>query len=332
MSEPRSPALSHERLRALYTRALAGTVPPSGDLIYALPIPGFEAHRLGRDRDGSVCLIVASGAVDHAAQPDIRLENLSVRRRVPCEITQPTGTHESVVGTVITCSADSAEVRWLFLDVLDQALETMGPAPNESDINDWVDHARRLFAELESPAPRELRGLWGELLVMCESSDPESLIRRWHEDPLDRFEFVYRNYALVVKTCGELDRVHRFTLTQLREPNMEVVIASVPVQSNPQGQSVIDLLRELDARLIDRHVRNRLREIAFQMGGAALASANARFDRETAREGYCLMRAQSIPAIAEQLPPSVRSVQLDIDCEDVQKEDLAETVVTRLRS
>jgi len=332
MTEARTLGPSHEPLRALYTRALAGTVSPSGDLIYALPIPGFEAHRLGRDRHGSVCLIVAARAVNHPAQPDIRLENLSVRRRVRCEITQPTGTHESVLGTVITCSANSAEVRWLFLDVLNQALETMGPAPDESDIDYWVDHARRLFAELESP-PRELRGLWGELLVICESSDPESLIRRWHEDPLDRFEFVNRNYALVVKTCGELDRVHRFTLAQLRpDTNMEVVIASVPVQSNPQGQSVIDLVLELDARLVDRHVRTRLREIVFQRGGAALASANARFDRQTAREGYWLMRAQSIPAITERLPRSVLAVQLEIDCEDVRKEDLAETVVSRLRT
>jgi len=331
MSDPLALGRSRERLRALYMRTLAGTVPPSGDLIYALPIPGFEAHRLGRDCNGNVCLVIAAGAVDHPAQPDICLENLSVRWRVPCEITQPTGTHESLIGTVITCSAASSEVRWLFLDVLDQALGTLGPTPPESNIDYWVDHARRLFAELESP-PRELRGLWGELFVMCEFSDPEPLIRRWHDDPDDRFEFLHGNYALAIKTYGQ-ERVHRFTLTQLRPPaSIEVIIASVPVQSDPQGQSVLDLARELDERLVDQHVRTRLREIVFHMGGSALASANARFDRETARQGYCFMRAQSIPAIAEKLSPSILAVQLEIDCEEVRKETLADIVVARLRS
>lgn len=330
MSDPLPLGHPRERLRAIYTRTLAGSAPPCGDVIFALPIPGFEAHRFGRDCNGNVCLIIAAGSMNHPSQPDIRLENLSVRRRVTCEITQPTGTDESFVGTIITCSAETAEVRWLFLDVLDQALEAMGPTPRESDIDYWVDHARRLFAELESP-PRELRGLWGELLVMCESSDPELLIRRWHEDPRDRFEFVNGNYALVVKTFGQ-ERVHRFTLAQLRpSTDMEVVVASVPVQSSPQGESVLDLVRELEARLIDRHARTRLREIVFQMGGAALASANARFDRVIAREGYCFMRAQSIPAIAERLPRGIIAVQLEIDCEEVEKEDLAETVVARLR-
>jgi hypothetical protein len=319
---------------------LIGTVAPASNIIYGLPIPGFEAHRIGNDRYGAVCLIIAADEVADDAQPDIELGALTVRRQLMCEITRPGGARESISGTMITCAADSAELRFLFLDIFDQAFEAIRAEPGENNLDKWIDHARRLFAELDSSAPREIRGLWAELLVICESADPASMIRRWHDDPHDRCEFFHDGHALLVKTCGsDSERIHRFALTQLR-PEFEerriqpriatVIVASVPVQSAPEGHSVFDLFGEINGRLNDNILRTRLQGIVFRLGGPALSTDHARFDRDAARKGCRWLQAQSIPAI-EKPPKGVIAAHLEIDCEDVPDQDLATTVLDRLR-
>lgn len=332
MTDLRARATRVGRLRALFAQSLAtAPLPPGEGAICALPIPGFETHRLGRNREGAVCLVIAAPAGGGTARPDIRLQNLRVQRRALCDVLRPTGERESLLGTVIACSAESQDLRGFFLDLFDQALTAIGVTPQESDVDWWIDQATRLFAELESPAVREVRGLWGELLVIAEARDPVSLIRRWHDSAEDRFDFLAGSFALEVKTCRDSERVHLFSLPQLRPPvSMDVVIASVPVHADPHGVSAIDLLSEIDGRVSDVEISSKLRQTAFQVGGGSLAQSPQRFDRRAAVEGLRWMWASAIPAIDERPPAEVLGVELRVRCRDVPGEDLAGLVESRL--
>ena len=318
-------------LRALFAQSLANAPLPAGGAICAVPIPGYDAHRLGCTSEGAACLIIATPAGTGSARPDVRLQNLQVRRRVLCDVLRPTGEHESLVGTVIACSADSLDLRGFFLDLFDQALSAFGVKPREADVDLWIDHATRLFSELDSSEIREVRGLWGELLVMAAARDPVPLIRRWHDTAEDRFDFLAGSFALEVKTCRDLDRVHVFSLPQLRPtPSLDVVIASVPVHADPHGISAIGLLGEIEGRVEDAEIRSHLRQTAFHVGGGSLAQSPQRFDRRAATEGLRWMWASAIPAIDERPPVEVLEVTLRVCCRDVPSEALAEMVEARL--
>ena len=320
------------RLTGLYARVLANASRPADGTICAFPIPNSPASRLGRDSGGLACLVISTPPSPGAARPDIRLQYLRVQRRVQCEVTRPDGERENLTGALVTCYADTGDLRGFFLDLFDQALDALGPAPSERDIDAWIDHAARLFSELEEPAVSEVRGLWGELFVIAEAHSPTTLVRRWHEDSTDRHDFLAGAFALEVKTCRDHERVHTFSLPQVRPgAGMEVVIASVPVRADPQGLSVMDLLSELEGRLPDDAVRMKLRETAFRSGGAAMAHGNPqRFDRRTAREGLRFMWASEIPAIEESPPAEVLEVTLKVRCRDVPGEDLSHLVEARL--
>jgi len=321
------------RLRAAFAHSLATAPLPAEGAICALPIPGFEAHRIGRNHEGAVCLVIAAPAGDGAARPDVRLQNLRVQRRATCDVLRPTGERESLLGTVIACSAESQDLRGFFLDLFDQALAAIGVTPQESDVDWWIDQATRLFAELESPEIREIRGLWGELLVIAGARDPIALIRRWHDTAENRFDFLAGSFALEVKTCRDSERLHLFSLSQLRPPvPMEVVVASVPVYADPHGISAIDLLSEIDRRLSDADIRAKLRQTTFQVGGGSLAQSPQRFDRRAATDGLRWMWATAIPALDERPPPEVLAVHIQVRCRDVQGENLANLVEARLRA
>jgi hypothetical protein len=223
-------------------------------------------------------------------------------------------------------------LRGFFLDLFDQALESLGASPTEQEVDAWIDHATRLFAELDDPTVREIRGLWGELLMICESRDPTVLVRRWHDDPDERFDFTAGSFALEVKTCRDLERVHMFSLGQLRPPaDLDVVIASVPVRSDPTGVTAVELLSEIEARVEEHEVRKRLRLTAFRIGGASLAESPQRFDRKAAVAGLRLFRATMVPAFDQAPASEILNVQLTIRCRDVPSEDLGGVVVSRLR-
>lgn len=330
MPEHPSRQRSYGRLKRIYESELAGVPAPGDGSICALPIPGSEANRLGRYPDGRVCLILSTPGAPVHVRPDVRLQNLRVQRRMVCEITRPTGEHESMLGVVITCTSESHDLLGFFLDLFDQALVALGASPAEKEVEAWIEHACRLFEELEDPSISEIRGLWGELLVISEARDSGILARRWHEDPDEQFDFSSAGFALEVKTCRDLERVHVFSLRQLRPTtDLEIVIASVPVHVDPIGVSVLDLLIEAEARIADPRVRDRLREKVFRLGGGALAQSTQRFDRRAAAKGLRFVRASRIPAINERPSPEILDVQLRIRCRDVPAEDLAGIVEAR---
>ena len=332
MTDARGRRQSGGRLRSLYHDALAGAPPPPEGTICAVPIPDSEANRLGRTREGFVCLVISAKEGSGVARPDVRLQNLQVQRRMLCEVTRPSGERESLTGVVVTCSADSGDLRGFFLDLFDQALDALGGAPAERDIDAWIDHAARLFSDLESTAFREIRGLWGELFVIAESKDPSVLVRRWHEDPADRFDFSAGAFALEVKTCKDLERVHVFSLPQLRPSTVtDVVVASVPTVADAQGSSAVDLLAEITQRVPDAAVCEKLRETAFRVGRSSLLESHSRFDVRIARGGLRLMRASNIPAFEERPPSDVLEVTLSVRCRDVPGEDLADWIEAQLR-
>jgi hypothetical protein len=336
----RSPNVSEERfleygrarrLVDLYLVELAGLPAPRPNEISAVPIPWAPGSRVGKKHSGNVCLLVQTTGTAEPIRPDVRLQNLSVQRRVKCLIARPDGARESMTGVLVTCSSESEDLRRFFLDLFDRFLRSVGSSPSEQDVDRWIEQASRLFAELEAPPASEVRGLWGELLVIASVVNSGNLVRRWHDDAMDRFDFSAGSFALEVKTCRDDERVHQFSLKQLRPvSSIEVVVASVLVQTDPTGSSVIDLLAEIDTKVTDPALREKLHRIAFRLGARALSEGNQRFDRHIALRSIRWINAMEIPAVSERLADEILDVQLKVRCRDLLDSASREYVESRL--
>lgn len=283
----------------------------------ALPIAPGSSSRLLRGPGGEACLLIAGSEPGLGA--DLKLRNVEARARIRCVIEAPDGATETVEGALVTCTASDPQLRRLFLGLMEEALAALGDSPSASGIAAWLHRIATLFARLEQEGRKRLRGLWAELAVMLALGDPSLAARRWHADPKERLDFLAGSFALEVKSCQDLDRVHHFSLGQLRPPDdLDVWVASVMVRADPQGQSVLDLLHELEIEIADSAVRNTLRAMVLACGGAALEDDDLhRFDRAAALSTLRLMDARGIPSITGDFPPEVLAVELEVRCRDL---------------
>lgn len=290
--------------------------PRTPGAMLALPIAAGSESRLLRGADGEAGLLIAGAS---AAGADMKLRNVEARAGVRCIVEAPGGATREIAGTLICCTSSDAQLRRLFLGVMEDALAALGSKPTPAAIGGWLQRIATLFARLEQEGKRRLRGLWAELVVMIALENRMLAARRWHADPKERFDFFAGGFGLEVKSCQDLDRVHHFSLGQLRPPrDLDVWIASVVVRHDPKGQSVLDLLHDLEADIPDTVVRGELRSMVMASGGSALQDDDLhRFDTASALSTLRLFNARDVPSLSGELPQEVLAVNLEVRCRDL---------------
>ncbi|MDX8541477.1 PD-(D/E)XK motif protein [Mesorhizobium abyssinicae] len=316
---------------AVLDEALAAAHGPTipGAMV-GLPIAPGSASRLLRGPSGEACLLIAGS--EPGACADLKLRNVEARASVRCAIESPDGSAVTVKGALVTCTAADPQLRRLFLNLMDEALAAMGPTPTAASIAAWLHRIATLFAKLEQEGRTRLRGLWAELAAMLALGDSALAARRWHTDSHDRFDFLSGGFAIEVKSCQDLDRVHHFSLEQLRPPkDLDVWVASVVVRADPNGQSVLDLLHTLEVNISDVPTRDGLRAMVLASGGAALEDDDLhRFDLAGALATLRLVDARAIPSINEELPKEVIAITLQVRCRDVTDAGTPQAALYRL--
>ena len=286
------------------------------DSILALEHVGLSCM-VGRTGAGCVCVLVPT--VGRAPGRHHRLRNIEVREGVNCDVLAPGGPTRTIKGTLVVCRSEEAGIVRLFLSLLADAMTMLGPSPAASEFSSWVVCAAELFSRLEGEGRRTMQGLWAELVIASSLPSPEVAVRRWHADPLDRYDFTSGAFSLEVKSCTDCDRVHSFSLDQLRPQTGALVwIASVVAKPEPLGRSVLELVHALEERIPTLNVRNKLREIVFASAGSSINDDDRyRFDEAGARASLRLLDACAVPSVSGPLAPEILGIQLKVRCVDL---------------
>lgn len=317
-------------LIALRAQLSGEPLPGEPSTIVALRVPGKSRYHLGLTQAGQLCALVET--IGQRRGVDVRLRNLEVRQGVRCRVRAPGAAEQDVIGSLVTCRAEQPALLDLFLRLYADAIDELGPEPVANEVSSWLHRLSSLLSRLEQEGRKRLQGLWAELLVIRDLGAPELLVRRWRPDPRERFDFLASGFALEVKSCQDFERVHEFSLEQLRPPaGVEAWVASAVLRRDPTGVSVLDLLSEIEGRLTDPALRQALREITLATGGAALdEDDHHRFDAQLASASLRLFDASAIPSVSGEPPAEVISVSLRVRCEAVPEIGSAEAAVLRL--
>ncbi len=88
-----------------------------------------------------------------------------------------------------------------------------------------------------------------QLFVLRYGRDPTSLLRAWHADAEEAFDFADRADRLEVKASGPF-RIHTFALRQLRPASdARVIVASVLVEKSGGGITIAELVAGIRKRV-----------------------------------------------------------------------------------
>jgi hypothetical protein len=292
---------------------------PTGRSLSAAPIPGYENYRLAKDSSGSPCLLLRQA---HAATPTspIRLQNLIVSYGVPCLITRPDNQQEEGTFTIVKCSNVDPSLFPHFLRILSPVIVTLGAAPTTAAVRRAISGLVDLFQALTMPAKKSVQGLWAELFVIRNSSNPQEVARAWHGAPEEHIDFVNGRHRIEVKSSSTRTRVHHFSMLQLTPPaQARLVVASVFVENIGGGVSLRQLTDGIRAILTtDPHLLARFDAVFYATLGAGWAEAmEERFDFELAGESLRFFDSEHIPKITRPIPTSVSDVRFCSDLSGV---------------
>ena len=292
-------------------------LPKDADTITALRLPTSSRYHLGRTHKGELCALIETQG--GARGPDVRLRNLEVRQAIRCRVKDPGSVEQVVEGSLVVCRAAQPALLDLFLRLYADAVLDLGPAPTSITVADWLAQLAALMSRLEQEGRRRLQGLWAELLVIRHLGEPMLLLRRWRPDMKERYDFLASGFALEVKSCQDFDRVHQFSLDQLRPPEgLDVWIASIVVRRDPAGISVLELLAATESVLEDPAARFQIREMTLATGGSALDDDDQfRFDVSLAQNSLRLLDVRGVPSMTGPVHEDILDVALRVRCDHV---------------
>jgi len=296
----------------------------------ALPIPGDERHRLGKDENGAPALLVSVAARSgHGWLAPITLEHLAVQHDVACRVSRPDGTTEDGQFTVLRCRSTDPALHTYFLRVAGSIVTLLGATPSHSDVSMAIDRLVELFRALDAPPQKSVQGLWAELFLIARARDSAALVRAWHKLPGDRFDFSAGGHRIEVKSAVGRVRQHYFSVEQLRPvAEMRLLIASLFVERAGAGTSLGDLVTQVrtkvssDAELL-LHVD---RIVSLTLGSRWPHGQDERFDRELAENSLAFFEPATIPQIGSDLPLGVSEVRFRANLRGVPTVDLRQYI------
>ncbi len=287
------------------------------DRFTVIAIDGMK-HRLGRSVEGYPKFFVHTNNAASTVQNVIR-EILSVEYNVPCELVDNEGNKQKDSFSIITLRTLEVSLQSYFVEIFTMMLKKMPETPSRRELSIEVENLITIFSALSNPPKKKIQGLWLELLVIEQSTHPETLINAWHNSPTAKYDFTMGRDKVEVKSTSTEERIHKFSLDQLNpSPNSRLLIASTIVRESAQaadGLSVKDLYNKICEKVTEINSRLKLYTVIAETIGTDLAKLeNIFFDYTSAVDYLAYYDAAEVPHIDKaNVPEFVTDVKFASD-------------------
>ena len=291
----------------------------SGETFRVGELPFSQFHKIGISHDNEPMFFVMCNG-NKKSILDISLDLISIMFNRSCKIYE-NGSSEENVYTVIKLNSDNVDIQCYFIDVVSLLLQQLPSIPSHKSLQNEIEKIIDLFRSLASIPKKTIQRLWAELLVIERAKFPELLIRAWHTSPEDKYDFNDGKDKIEVKSTTKIQRIHSFSIDQLRPTNgASLIIASSTTIQTGMGQSVLSLRNKILAKVNDIGVQLKLNEIIFKTLGTSIESAtDMYFDYQTAVDSLRYYNCIDIPSIDKKIIPSnISNVRFDVDITSIE--------------
>ena len=208
-------------------------------------------HKLGASKEGyPKFFICTSTAV--SATPNTMLDILLVQYNLSCTFVDDNDVKIPHHFTVITLQSVDQKLQEVFFDIVVMMFGRMSEVPSKREIAIEVENLISIFSAMTCPPRKKIQGLWAELFVIERSSDPETLVKAWHDSPTSKYDFTMGRDKIEVKSTSSENRCHRFSLDQLcPSAHSRVLVASVKVRESAKGKEGLSVQNLYD-RIVDK--------------------------------------------------------------------------------
>ncbi len=268
----------------------------------AIPIPEFPNFRIAIDFEGNAVLLLSvSKRIKDLSLKNFRLKYLQLEQNLECRIYE----NDSFIlqtFTVVTFRCSDRNLQEYFLRISETLVSTIGQKPTQQQVIDSLKKFVEVFKTLTDSPTNTINGLWAELFLIENSSNPKSLINYWHNLPEEKFDFNAGLERIEVKSSSNFERKHIFSAEQLNPPSdTQVLIASIFLKQHNSGMNIQQLLESISKKVnYDFETADKLNSIVFRTLGSSLEhSIGIKFDYTIAIQSLQFYRHQDIDKIEE---------------------------------
>ena len=279
-------------------------------------LPSIKTHKIGISDAGLPMFFIKCDDVNSAKTLDYNLEYISVQFNKECQLLSNKKEIAKDYFTVISLKTDSIDLQEYFLNIVFLVVKKLSSNPKLKTLKIEVEKLITLFSKFSKPAQKTIQGLWAELLVIEQSSNPDYLIQAWHSLATDKFDFNDGADKVEVKSTAKSRRVHNFSIEQLNpNKNSNLIIASVFAVETGLGKNIFDLVELIKQRLKNDTFVNRVNEIIVQtLGKDFEKSFEMFFDYQNAVDTLAFYKSEDIPKIAlTNIPLELSNIRFDSD-------------------
>ena len=294
-----------------------------GRLEYAVKqVPEKYTYFVGRDLDGSACILIEVLDPKEPTVPPIRLEKLSAEFFLTCRIVLGSSLPRNGNFSIIKCISDDPEIIRYFFDVCGLLIEKLGEAPSMLEVANGVQKIASIFELLKRPATRTVNGLFGELFFISRSKKIKNSVEAWRPQENTTFDFSFGPCRLEIKTSSNRIRKHSFSFEQCSPPNgVTAFVCSILTERASTGVSIRDLLQSIDKELSGHpELKLKLHEVVSEtLGKDLFAALDICFDEQLTNGSLKFFDLKHIPAIRERPSGAVSEIRFNSDLTNIRE-------------
>jgi hypothetical protein len=290
---------------------LSSRFPEACPHLFGGRVEGTEALWLSLNSQGHPCLLFEMAVDD--GQPDLKLKSIDVRFACSCDIQLQDGCVLSGTFTLVSLRDDDPDIVRVFLRLLEETFLAPGARHSAAAVREQMLAIADLFTPLEDDV-KDVLGLWGELHIIRSADNVAAAVQAWSSSSRARYDFMTERYALEVKTTIKANRVHRFSLEQLRAPaGIDVYVVSILLIELPGGETAHELVDEVYQALDDPSERARFFRQCLRKGGMDLYGAELRLAALPGGSSVAVFDAKNLPVPSVHEDDPISSVRFDLD-------------------
>jgi hypothetical protein len=268
----------------------------------AIPIPEYPNFRIAIDFEGNAVLLLSvSKRIKDLSLKNFRLKYLQLEQNLECRIYE-NDSFKLQIFTVVTFRCSDRNLQEYFLRISETLVSTIGQKPTQQQVIDSLKKFVEVFKTLTDSPTNTINGLWAELFLIENSSNPKSIMNYWHNLPEEKFDFNAGVERIEVKSSSNFERKHIFSAEQLNPPSdSQVLIASIFLKQHNSGMNIQQLLESISKKVnYDFETADKLNSIVFRTLGSSLEhSIGIKFDYAIALQSLQFYRHQDIDKIEE---------------------------------
>jgi len=283
-------------------------------------LPIIKNHKIGISQIEQPMFFIKCADSANVKSIDSNLEFISVQFNRKCQLKNNKDKIEEDVYTIISLKTDSVELQEYFLEIVYLIIKKLSDKPFLKDLKIEVETLINLFSKFSNPPVKTIQGLWAELLVIEQSSNPDYLIRAWHSSKSDKFDFNDGSDKLEIKSTSKSRRIHNFSIEQLNpNKNSSLIIASIFAVETGVGKNIFGLIELIEKRIRDKELSFRINEIIAQtLGKDFEKSFEVFYDYQLAVDSIKYYYSENVPTINSiSIPTQLTNVRFDCDLTDI---------------